>query len=95
MNEIENQPNLHTELEQKVVSIDAAGVHTQDKDGKMHVYEADTIIVAVGLAPLKDEVEAFRELAPQVSIVGDCNKAAQMNEAILAGYFAGYNLQRL
>lgn len=95
MDVIESLPNLKTEMGQKVVAIDGAGVHTHDKDGKETVYPADSIIVAVGLQPLKDEVETFRELAPQVSIIGDCYKVAQMNEAVLAGYFAGYNLQRL
>jgi hypothetical protein len=47
------------------------------------------------MTPLKNEAEAFRSLASQVYIVGDCHKVAQMNEAVLSGYFAGYNLQRL
>jgi hypothetical protein len=59
------------------------------------VFPADTIILAAGMKALKEEAEALRGTAPAVFIVGDCVQPGQMAPAILSGYFAGYNLQRL
>jgi 2,4-dienoyl-CoA reductase-like NADH-dependent reductase (Old Yellow Enzyme family)/thioredoxin reductase len=95
VNEFEQLPNLCFKLQERVTAIDAAGVHTMDVSGQPQCYEADSIVLAAGMTPLKEETEAYRTLAPQVYIVGDCHKVAQMNEAVLSGYFAGYNLQRL
>ncbi|MDR2373303.1 MAG: FAD-dependent oxidoreductase [Bifidobacteriaceae bacterium] len=55
------------------------------------VLPADLILIAAGLVPLRAGAEAFIGSAPSVRLVGDCAKAGQMNEAVLAGYFAGYN----
>jgi 2,4-dienoyl-CoA reductase-like NADH-dependent reductase (Old Yellow Enzyme family)/thioredoxin reductase len=52
---------------------------------------ADTIIIAAGVAPLSEEASKFEGCAPLVSIVGDCRKAGKMSEAVLSGYFAGFN----
>jgi len=93
--ELEQQENLHIRKNEKATSIGAKGVHTVDAAGAEHFYEAGHIIVATGLKSLKEEAEAFRRLGIPVSIVGDCHEVAQMNEAVLHGYFAGYHLQRL
>lgn len=94
VNEFEQHPNIRFAMKNRVTGIEPDGVHTMDADGKTHVYPAEHIIVAVGMKPRRAEAEAYRGLAPQVCIVGDCYKASQMNEAVLAGYFAGYNLER-
>ncbi|MCL2495822.1 MAG: NAD(P)/FAD-dependent oxidoreductase [Clostridiales bacterium] len=95
VNEFEQLPNLHFAMEERVTAIGGQGVHTLDASGQTHCHEADSIVLAAGMTPLNNEAEAFRTLASQVYIVGDCHKVAQMNEAVLSGYFAGYNLQRL
>ncbi|MDL2217203.1 FAD-dependent oxidoreductase [Christensenellaceae bacterium OttesenSCG-928-M15] len=94
LNEFEQLDNMKFAMEEKVTSIDEKGVHTADKDGKAHVYEADSIVLAAGMAPLNAEAEAYRGIVENFAIVGDCKKVSQMNEAVLAGYFAGYNLER-
>ncbi|MDR1765782.1 MAG: NAD(P)/FAD-dependent oxidoreductase [Lachnospiraceae bacterium] len=58
-------------------------------------YPADTVVVAAGMRGLWDRAQTYLGMAPSVAIVGDCKKTSQMAEAILAGYFAGYNLQRV
>jgi len=93
--EFEQLPNLHFAMEARVTAIDSAGIHALDASGQSQCFEADSIVLAAGMLPLAAQAETFRTLASQVYIVGDCHKVAQMNEAVLGGYFAGYNLQRL
>jgi 2,4-dienoyl-CoA reductase-like NADH-dependent reductase (Old Yellow Enzyme family)/thioredoxin reductase len=95
INEFEQLPDLRFVLQEQVTAIDAKGVFTMDAKGEPRCYMADSIVLAAGMRPRKDEAEVFRSLAAQVYLVGDCHKVAQMNEAVLSGYFAGYNLQRL
>ncbi|MCL1829262.1 MAG: NAD(P)/FAD-dependent oxidoreductase [Oscillospiraceae bacterium] len=40
--------------------------------GEKKLYEADTVIYALGRAPLRDEADAFREYAPLFYEAGDC-----------------------
>jgi 2,4-dienoyl-CoA reductase-like NADH-dependent reductase (Old Yellow Enzyme family)/thioredoxin reductase len=95
MTEIEQLENMHAYTGQTVTAIIDEGVVARDADGNEQVYAADTIVICVGLAPLAQEAESFRGAADTVTFVGDCRRVAQMNEAVLAGYFAGYNLQRM
>jgi pyruvate/2-oxoglutarate dehydrogenase complex dihydrolipoamide dehydrogenase (E3) component len=91
-NEFAQLPNLRFVMGQRVSGIDAAGVRAQDGG----VYPADTVVVAAGMRPLAEESEALRGIAPYTAVVGvSRGAAAQMNEAVLAGYFAGYTLQRI
>jgi len=94
-NEFEQLPNLRFAMQETVTSIDPDGVRTVSSDGTQHVYPADTIVLAAGMSPLKEESEALRGLSDSFAAVGDCSRVARMNEAVLSGYFAGYNLQRL
>ncbi|MCL1974951.1 MAG: NAD(P)/FAD-dependent oxidoreductase [Firmicutes bacterium] len=95
LNEFEQLPKLRFVMEEQATAINTRGVYTIDASGQSHFHEADSIVMATGMRSPKEETEAFRNLAPQVYMVGDCYKVAQMNEAVLSGYFAGYNLQRL
>lgn len=94
INEFEQLPQLHFEMKQQVTEIAADGVYTKDENGKQRVYPADVVIVAVGLKAKKAEALEFIKNGSQTAIVGDCKKVAQMNEAVLDGYFAGYNVER-
>jgi pyruvate/2-oxoglutarate dehydrogenase complex dihydrolipoamide dehydrogenase (E3) component len=95
LNEMEQLPNLHIQLEERAVFIDSAGLHTLNSAGEERLYEADQIILAAGLRPLKQEAAALCAVDAPAIMVGDCREAAQMNEAVLQGYFAGYHLQRI
>ena len=94
-NEFARLPNLRFILKQQVTRIEAAGARTVDAAGRQHLYEADTIVIAAGMQPLAAQAAALRNLAPYTAVVGDCREISQMNEAVLAGYFAGYTLQRI
>jgi NADPH-dependent 2,4-dienoyl-CoA reductase/sulfur reductase-like enzyme len=54
--------------------------------------EADTIVAAAGQRPRYEVVDGLRNTAPEVKFVGDCVKAANIREAIFAGYHAGMDI---
>ncbi len=54
--------------------------------------EADTIVAAVGQRPRYEIVDGLRNTAPEVKFVGDCVRAANIREAIFAGYHAGMDI---
>lgn len=60
-----------------------------ERDGQMQKLEADTVIIAAGLAPRMEEAEAFRSCAPEFWKIGDCKKARNVRLAIHEGYDAG------
>jgi NADPH-dependent 2,4-dienoyl-CoA reductase/sulfur reductase-like enzyme len=92
IDQMERLPNLRLELHTKCTGISPEGVVCRDGDGRERVYAADTIVAAVGLTPLREEAERLLGAARQVILAGDCRKPAQMAEAVLSGYFAGYNV---
>jgi 2,4-dienoyl-CoA reductase-like NADH-dependent reductase (Old Yellow Enzyme family)/thioredoxin reductase len=87
--QIDQLATLTVHLDTTATGVTPEGVAT----GQGHVFPADVIVIAAGLAPRSDEAEAFLGTAPSVALVGDCRQPAQMNEAVLAGYFAGYNVR--
>lgn len=48
--------------------------------------EADTVILALGVTPRKDIVEAFEEAFDEVRVIGDASKGGKIVEAIQDGY---------
>jgi NADPH-dependent 2,4-dienoyl-CoA reductase/sulfur reductase-like enzyme len=78
--------HLSVRLQTKVEAVTAAGVVAGGE-----TFPADVIVVATGMQPRRDQAEAFLGTAPTVTLVGDAVRPAQMNEAVLAGYFAGRN----
>jgi 2,4-dienoyl-CoA reductase-like NADH-dependent reductase (Old Yellow Enzyme family)/thioredoxin reductase len=58
-------------LNTKAVEIDKQGVLTENIDGQKY-YEADTVVCALGLVPLRETADALRFCAPVYHQVGDC-----------------------
>lgn len=52
--------------------------------------EADSVVLALGVRPLKDKVNELRDLLPQmqVHIIGDCQKIGNVYSASHAGFDA-------
>ncbi|MDR2649892.1 MAG: NAD(P)/FAD-dependent oxidoreductase [Clostridiales bacterium] len=93
--EAEKTPSLKVELNTRCIAVNEDGVVCRDGDGREITYPADLIISAAGMEARRDEAEQFLGSAPRVVMAGDCLGAGQMCEAVLDGYFAGYNAQRL
>ena len=64
-------------------------------NGEEAAFDADTIIYAVGQAPLRDEVEALRFCAPEFYVVGDCSRPANIQQATTQAYYAARDIGRI
>ena len=87
---LEENTGVYTGM--RVTEIAADEVAAVDRDGKGHIYKADTIILATGMEPLLDEVEALRCTVRDFRVIGDCKKAGKVTQAIRSGYDAAVNI---
>jgi 2,4-dienoyl-CoA reductase-like NADH-dependent reductase (Old Yellow Enzyme family)/thioredoxin reductase len=90
MKELEKSVKLETRL--KCTRITEEGVYAANEKEEERFYEADTILLAVGLKPRTDVVESLRNCAPDFSVIGDCLQPATIMEAIHMGYFTAMNI---
>ena len=68
------------------------GVRGRDEAGQERFFEADSVLVAAGMKPLREQADALRSCAPDVLVLGDCRKPRRVLEAVRAGYDAGMHL---
>jgi NADPH-dependent 2,4-dienoyl-CoA reductase/sulfur reductase-like enzyme len=90
MRELEKSVRLETRI--KCTRITEGGVFAVDERGEERFYEADTVLLAVGLKPRTDVVESLRNCAPDFSVIGDCLQTATVMEALHMGYFSAMNI---
>lgn len=84
--------NLTAKLETTVKEIKTDGVVAIDKEGNEEFIPAQHILLAVGMKPKSDLAISLYGITPETAIVGDCNKAAQVLEAVNEAYFIAANL---
>ncbi len=64
-----------------------------DNDGKIRIYEADNVVLALGMKSengiLSKELEFYRE---NVQLIGDAKQPRNIRNAIADGFIAAYNL---
>jgi len=89
MRELENSVKLETRV--KCTRITDGGVLAENEKGE-GFYEADTILLAVGLKSRTEMVESLRSCAPDFVVIGDCLRPATAMEAIHMGYFSAMNI---
>jgi 2,4-dienoyl-CoA reductase-like NADH-dependent reductase (Old Yellow Enzyme family)/thioredoxin reductase len=87
MLELEKSVKLRPGL--KCTKITDKGVMAADREGREALYEADTIITAVGMKPRTITVDSLRGMAPEFTAIGDCVKARRILQAVRTGYDAG------
>jgi NADPH-dependent 2,4-dienoyl-CoA reductase/sulfur reductase-like enzyme len=90
MRELENSVRLETRV--KCTRITEMGVLAVNEKGEERFYEADTILLAVGLKSRTEMVECLRNCAPDFVVIGDCLRPATVMEAIHMGYFSAMNI---
>jgi 2,4-dienoyl-CoA reductase-like NADH-dependent reductase (Old Yellow Enzyme family)/thioredoxin reductase len=83
------EPKLNT----RCTSISDDGVTVVGPDGKEAFLPADTVVLAAGMRAKRAQAEEFRSCAPEYIPIGDCVKAAQVTEAIRAGYDAAITIE--
>ena len=90
MKELEKSAKLVTGA--RVTRVEGEGVYAVDEKGVERLYEADTVLLAVGLKSRTAVVESLRNSAPDFMVIGDCNKPATAMEAIHMGYFSAMDI---
>lgn len=81
------QKNIPVHFKTKAVEITADGVKCQSQEGETF-YEADAVILAVGMKPLHDEALKFNRCAKDFYMIGECRKAANILYATSTAYAA-------
>jgi 2,4-dienoyl-CoA reductase-like NADH-dependent reductase (Old Yellow Enzyme family)/thioredoxin reductase len=74
------------------VRITKKGLVCADEDGDEILFDADTIICAVGQRPLRDVAERLRDCAKEAIEIGDCLKPGSVTEAVFRGYWAAIDI---
>ena len=64
------------------------GIVCRDADGKELTLDADTVILAAGMVPLRAEALALEPVSSEFRMVGDCKRPRQILEAGREGYDA-------
>jgi 2,4-dienoyl-CoA reductase (NADPH2) len=75
----------------KVIRIIDEGVEIE-REGNSEIVKADTIVIAAGMEPQNQLLNALKEKLPNIQAIGDCSQARRMLEAIHEGYAIGQKL---
>jgi len=81
------------ELNTKVIDISDSGV-TAECGGAIKLFEADAIISAVGMSPLRSAADTLRFTAPEFYQIGDCLTPKNIYEATRLAYNSAVNIGR-
>lgn len=72
----------------KLEEVTDKGIKTINSKFQWKEYEADTVVLALGMRPRKDKVEELRHIIPEteVYVIGDCNYIGNVYSAVHAGF---------
>ena len=90
LKEIDKVASVHTGY--KAVKVTADGVLCEDKDGKEVLVEGKSVICALGQRSRADVVDALRDSAPFVRVIGDAAKVSTITNAVYWGYHAALDI---
>jgi NADPH-dependent 2,4-dienoyl-CoA reductase/sulfur reductase-like enzyme len=80
-------------LNTKALEINGGGVIGEGPEGQT-LFEADTVIYAIGQKPLREEADALRFCAPEFYQLGDCLAPKNITEATKAAYHIARDIGR-
>ena len=98
---IRQRPIIRKEIEESgvevmtntaAVSVEQAGVAVQRNDGTRLLGPCDTVISAIGQVSRTDAVDALRDAAPFVRVVGDAVRARTITDAVYEGFHAALDI---
>jgi pyruvate/2-oxoglutarate dehydrogenase complex dihydrolipoamide dehydrogenase (E3) component len=79
--------------EKGVIGAPACGTAGKSAEGT-RLFEADTVVCAVGMKPLREEADRLRFCAPEFYQIGDCVTPKNIAEATRSAHFAALDLGR-
>ena len=76
----------------KGLEVSKEGILCEDKEGHQMLVEGDSIICALGQRSRRDVVDALRDSAPYVAVIGDASKVSTITNAVYEGYHAALDI---
>ncbi len=76
----------------KGLEVTAEGVICEDRVKQRHLVKGGSVICALGQRARTDVVEALRDTAPYVAVIGDCAKVSTITNAVYQGYHAALDI---
>lgn len=76
----------------KGLEVTAGGVICEDKERQRHLIKGSSVICALGQRARTEVVEALRDTAPYVAVIGDCAKVSTITNAVYQGYHAALDI---
>jgi NADPH-dependent 2,4-dienoyl-CoA reductase/sulfur reductase-like enzyme len=90
LKEIEKYATVHTGC--KGLEVRKNGILCQDKQGKEILVPGTSVICALGQRSRSDVVDALRDGAPYVAVIGDASKVSTITNAVYWGYHAALDI---
>jgi 2,4-dienoyl-CoA reductase-like NADH-dependent reductase (Old Yellow Enzyme family)/thioredoxin reductase len=90
LKEIEKYVTVHTGYRGQEVT--AEGIVCVDKSGEHHLVPGKTVICALGQCSRTAVVDALRDSAPYVAVIGDASKVSTITNAVYWGYHAAQDI---
>ncbi|MBP7060061.1 MAG: FAD-dependent oxidoreductase, partial [Lachnospiraceae bacterium] len=76
----------------KAIKVTENGVLCEDASGKEVLVEGNSVICALGQRSRSDVVNALRDTAPFVRVIGDASKVSTITNAVYWGYHAALDI---
>lgn len=90
LKEIDKYVTVHTGM--KGLEVTAEGILCEDKEGNKELVPGTSVICALGQRSRSDCVEALRDTAPYVAVIGDAAKVSTITNAVYQGYHAALDV---
>ena len=90
LKEIEKYVTVHTSY--KGLEVTADGIVCEEPDGNHVLVPGKSIICALGQRSRSDLVDALRDSAPYVRVIGDAAKVSTITNAVYWGYYAALDI---
>lgn len=90
LKEIDKYVTVHTGCKGLEVSKD--GILCEDKEGNQILVEGNSVICALGQRSRRNVVDALRDSAPYVAVIGDASKVSTITNAVYEGYHAALDV---
>ena len=90
LREVEKYVTVHTGY--KGLRVTDEGVVCADASGDEHLVPGTTVICALGQRSRTDVVEALRDSAPFVRVIGDAARVSTITNAVYWGYHAALDI---
>ena len=83
-----DEKNFNSILSARVTGISDGTVTYADKDGTEHEVHADTVVLSSGMKPKQSEALDLNIPGVQLTLIGDCNLASDIQRAMRSAYGA-------